>query len=288
MLIPEDGQQILRSWEVSVSMLSSKTAVNSFTLFALLGAVGTVQAATINVSGVVSGSQGTVGPAGVGQVFTQNVHLSNGNDTVRGTLEVANRLVGSQQQMSVRFTDLILSTVNTNTDRLFSIVVEQDFAISNQAISNTASATQTFAATSNMIREGQSWSAQAQAFHEGVEIARLSFDSPLATYANSWAGGWKDVELGTTAARNITVAGAYRIRTVYTFVLTSNPACDWMAVEFNPDSQWHDGLDRLGSSAHLAIVPLPPAAWAGIGGLGIVGIAAKIRRRKLEAAEATE
>lgn len=269
-------------------MLSNKTSVNSLAVLALLSGAAAAQAASIEVSGAVFQSLGTVGPANVGQVFTQNIHASNGHDTIIGTLEVANRLVGSQQQLSVNFRNLNLSTVNTNTDRVFNIEIEQDFVISNLIISPEASAKQTFRATSNMIREGQSWSAEALSFHEGVQIPRLAFDSPISSYANDWAGGWKTVDLGTTTPRNIGVSGVYRIRTVYSFVLTSNPACDWMAVEFNPDSQYHDGADRLGSSAHLAIVPLPPAAWAGIGGLGLVGVAARIRRRKLEAGEATE
>jgi hypothetical protein len=269
-------------------MLSSRTTISTLATFSLLAAASATQAATISFSGVESQVGGSTTSVGVGQVFTQNVHATSGNDSVQGTLEIANRLVGSNQQMSVRFTNLMLSTVNTNTDRIFSIVVKQEFAISSQAISNTAVANQTFRVTSNTYREGQSWSADAQAFHAGVEFPRRSFDTPITTFANDWAGGWKTADAGTTANRKITVAGTYRIRNVYTFVLTSNPACDWIAIEFNPNNQWHDGLDRLGSSAHLAVVPLQPAAWAGIGGLGLVGIAALIRRRKLEASEAGE
>jgi hypothetical protein len=271
-------------------MLSTKTSISTLITLSTLLSVGSLaQAATISVSGAVTqNATGSVGPLGIGQTRVQSVHLDDGQDFLVGNLEVANRLVGGQQQLSVRFLDLRVGTNNTNTARTFTMSIDQDFVVSNQLIGNQAEAKQTFNATSNMIREGQRWSAQAQAFHEGVEIPRLSFNTPVSSNANGWANGWRDVDLGTTNQQHVTVSGVYRIRTVYTFTVQSNPACDWMAIEFNPDNPYHDGLDRLGSSAHLAIVPLPPAAWAGIGGLGVVGIAARIRRRKLEAAEVAE
>jgi hypothetical protein len=270
-------------------MLSRKTGITTLAIATLISVVGVAQAATISVTGDVHlNPTGSVGPLGIGQVATQQLHADDGQDWAVGTLEVANRLVGGQQQLSVRFLDLRVGTVNTNTTRNITIAIDQDFVLSSERLANRAEAKQTFNATSNMIREGQRWSAQAQAFHEGVEIPRLSFATPVSSNANGWARGWRDVDLGTTNPQHIDTSGVYRIRTVYTFTLQSNPACDWMAIEFNPDNPYHDGLDRLGSSAHLAIVPLPPAAWAGIGGLGVVGIAARIRRRKLEASEAAE
>ncbi len=271
-------------------MLSTKNGIGTLISLAALVSVGSMaHAATITVSGAVTQSAtGSVGPLGIGQTRTQSLNLDDGQDFAVGTLEVANRLVGGEQQLSVRFLDLRIGTNGTNTARTFTIAIDQDFTVSNLLIGNQAEAKQTFNATSNMIREGQRWSAQAQAFHEGVEIPRLSFATPVSSNANGWAHGSRDVDLGTTNPQHVTVSGVYRIRTVYTFTVQSNPACDWMAIEFNPDNPYHDGLDRLGSSAHLAIVPLPPAAWAGIGGLGVVGIAARIRRRRLEAAEAAE
>ena len=50
-----------------------------------------------------------------------------------------------------------------------------------------------------------------------------------------------------------------------------------MALEVIPGQ--HDDVSTTGC---LTLVPLPPAAWAGIGGLGVVGGLSYMRNRKLK------
>jgi hypothetical protein len=88
--------------------------------------------------------------------------------------------------------------------------------------------------------------------------------------ALSGGAGTSGINRGTASVPVAVGAGVWRIATTYTF--TVNAAGGTVSI-FLPDS----GVDNT----LVALVPLPPAAFAGLGGLALVGVGAAIRRRNL-------
>jgi hypothetical protein len=68
--------------------------------------------------------------------------------------------------------------------------------------------------------------------------------------------------------------GTYRILALYTFTLSSANG-NWMALEIIPGQN-----DEAATTGTLTLVPLPPAAWAGLAGLAMVGGFGYVRNRR--------
>jgi hypothetical protein len=138
------------------------------------------------------------------------------------------------------------------------------------AAMSPATATQTFNTTANVPRSGQTTSFIADVYHEGTQLPRFQGQN------GSSGSGWTPIDCGTSTSVSLLQAGNYRIRALYTFTLNSSNS-NWMALEVIPGQ--HDDVSTTGC---LTLVPLPPAAWAGIGGLGVVGGLSYMRNRKLK------
>jgi hypothetical protein len=142
----------------------------------------------------------------------------------------------------------------------------QDFVVSGDALL-TARASHQFQGQTAFVSEAQSARVSKVSTHESTALPNLDtgLKSGIGT-TNFDASHGQFITVGTDLV--------YRINTTYTFLLNAAGSASAQVIVANT------AIDN----ANLILVPLPPAAFAGIGGLAAVGIAGRIRRRKMNQA----
>jgi hypothetical protein len=241
---------------------------------ALASAVASTSfAAQITVAGAIHASTGTVGPAAVNSNFTQHISGTGSGTGFQADIRIINSVANGTQCFTVEVESMRFDKYISGS-RQITLEIIQDFTVETGYLPN-GTATQTFNATANVPSAGQTTSFIADAFHEGTQLPRFQGQN------GSSGGGWTPIDCGTSTPVSLLQAGTYRIRALYTFTLSSSNA-NWMALEVIPGQ--HDDVSTTGC---LTLVPLPPAAWAGLAGLGLVGGVSYVRSRKLKQCNVT-
>jgi hypothetical protein len=250
-----------------------KTNLLTGSLAALILAAGSATAATINVSGAYNLNAGNANAIGVGSAGQHSFSQGSGNDFVSGVVRFSNTSEGNGNQFfELTLTSFTFSSAAQGPVTL-SIRIVQDFIIDGTVGSATGS--HQVNGNANFSAAGQVVTASIISRHEETELPTLVVNpgavgigsGPVQTIINRGQG----------ATTPVTVSGGiYTIDTTYTFTLNALGLGPVSIVL--PDS----GVDN----ATLLLVPLPPAAWAGLGGLAFVSGSAALRRRRLAKASA--
>lgn len=245
-----------------------KTKFLTGSLAALILAAGSASAATINVTGAYNLNAGSAAAIGVNAAGQHSFSQGSGSDFVSGVVRFSNTSEGNGSQVfELTLTSFTFSSAAQGPVTL-AIRIVQDFVIDGVALSATGS--HQVNGNANFSAAGQIVTASITSTHEATELPTLQ--------VNPGAVGIGSGPITTVIARGqgpttpVAVSGGiYTIDTTYTFTL--NAFGNGPVSVVLPDS----GVDN----ATLLLVPLPPAAWAGLGGLAFVGGGAAIRRRRL-------
>jgi hypothetical protein len=224
-------------------------------------------AAQISVTGTHNVPQfGSAGPLGVGQAGQQSFSSGSGNDFVSGTVRFSNTAADGQQCLELTLTNFVFSASGIG-DRQVSISVMQDFLIDGD-VAGPATASHTMNGFVTFGSAGQLATGYTDSLHESVQLPRITFNP---TQVLSSGAGQPIINRGQGVSSSVTVSGVYRMITTYVFTL--NAAGSVVSVHF-PDS--------IVDQACLVLVPLPTAAWAGLGGLMLGAGGGVVRRRRLQ------
>jgi hypothetical protein len=236
----------------------------SCSLFALALAAGSANAALVTVTGAhTAGPMGSTGPLAIGGSGAMDFNSGSGNNFVSGTVEFTNNTSQTTQSLTLRLTNFTFSSDAAGPVSV-SVNLVQDFAISSDALL-TARASHQFQGNTSFVSAAQSARVTKVSTHESTALPNL--DTGVKTGVgniNFDASHGQFVQVGTDLV--------YRMNTTYTFLLNGAGGVAQVIIA-------NTAIDN----ANLVLVPLPPAAFAGIGGLAVVGIAGRIRRRKMNA-----
>ena len=245
-------------------------------MMALAAMAGTASAGNVTVSGAlntsVNGNFAVLSSANLAD--TWNFSASSGGVSVTGLIQAVNTFNTNTNEhtlslilTSMRFTSTVQGT------RTITVNVTQDYSFNNAvAIANASHVLNGFA---DFTSAGQSMSIIKASTHESSNLTTLNVSRSWDGIPgpNSPPGVDRDpFFIGDGAPRvAIPVTGVYTINTTYTFTI-NNTGNGHVTIEL-PDS----GVDNV----TVVLVPLPPAAWAGLGGLALVGVGAHVRRRRM-------
>ncbi len=232
-------------------------------ILALAAAAGLANAAQITVTGVHNtGPMGSTGPLAIGGSGAMDFASGSGNNFVFGTVEFTNNISSTTQSLTLRLTNFTFSSDAAGPVTV-SVNLIQDFAVSGDALL-TARASHQFQGQTSFSSQAQSGRVTKVSTHESTALPDLDtgVKTGLGTQ-NFDASHGQFVQVGTDLI--------YRMNTTYTFLLNGAGQGQAQIIIANT------AIDN----ANLVLVPLPPAAFAGIGGLAAVGIAGRIRRRKM-------
>jgi hypothetical protein len=233
-------------------------------------AASTSFAAQVSITGAATKTIGTADVAALNSDFKQTISSTFSGGGFTADVRIVNCLANGQQCFTVQVESMRFDKY-TSGSKTITLEIIQDFAVV-AASTGQGTATQTFNATANVPRSGQTASFSSDAYHEGTQLPRFTGQNA------SSGGGWTPIDCGTTNPVTVYQSGTYRIRALYTFTLNSSNG-NWMALEILPGQ--HDNVSTTGC---LVLVPLPPAAWAGLSGLAMLIGYRTIRRRQLQAA----
>jgi hypothetical protein len=241
-------------------------------IIALTLAAGAASAGQVNVSGDLSVSRnGNFGVLGFlpGQgADSWSFNASGSGASINGLIQVTNTYdaVSNQQLITLVLTQMTFSSVSFQGTRTVTVDITQDYAVAGPV--SFANASHQMNGFNTFSGAGQVATARSDSTHEGTALPTLTRTT------NSVGAGNDPFNIGDGAPRTpISVSGVYSIAARYVFTITNNGG----SVSINlPDS----GVDN----ATIVLVPLPPAAFAGLGGLALVGVGATIRRRRLSRA----
>lgn len=226
-------------------------------------------AAQISVSGVHNvPTFGSTGPLGVGQAGQQTFSSGSGNDFVSGTVQFSNVCsTNGQQCLELRLSNFVFSASGIG-DRQVTISVVQDFVVDGAVAGGTATTSHAMNGFVSFGSAGQLASGYRDSIHESTQLPRISFNPNQVL---SSGAGQPVISRGQGVTSQVGISGVYRM--VATYVFTLNAAGSVVSVNLP---------DGVVDQAMLVLVPLPSAAWAGIGGLALAGIAGAVRRRRLQ------
>jgi hypothetical protein len=236
-------------------------------ILALAAAASLASAGSVTVSGAANGaSNGNFAVlSSTNLADSWSFNFSNTGVTVRGLVQVSNTFdVSSNQHVLTLVLTQMQYTSSLAAATTIQLDIVQDYLL-NGVVSN-ANASHQLNGFTSFAAAGQSASIVANSTHETTALSTLNYG------ATSIAAGNNNFFVGDGAPRfGIPVSGLYRIAASTVFTITAGTGG---AVTINlPDSQ----VDN----ASIVLVPLPPAAFAGLGGLALVGLGAQIRRRRL-------
>jgi hypothetical protein len=235
-------------------------------ILALALVAGAAQAATVQVNGGAVQGPG-VGPAAINTGGQFSFNGSAGNGSWNGVARWSNTADQSQQCLELTLTNFTF-TATGQSNEVLSITIVQDYVLDPGALAGTAS---------HQLNGSVNFS-QAGQLAQGTVVSNHSAGGAPTVLNNNFnsggglssGAGISPISRGTPSLPVQIASNIWRIATTYTFTL--NAAGGTVSV-FLPDS----GVDNT----CLALVPLPPAAFAGLGGLALVGVGAAIRRRNL-------
>jgi hypothetical protein len=236
---------------------------------ALALAAGAANAAEVTVSGAVNvPTFGSTGPLAIGSTVQNDIALTtNGNASVVGVVRASSTSGSLTQVLELTLTSFTFTAAAAGQYSL-TVNIAQDYVIDPNAISATGS--HQLNGNVDFSGLGQFAQVSSSSVHEATNLP----DITTGVIASTGAGtqGF-NVGQGPTTAVAL-VGNIYRIATTYTFSIAfTTPGS--VSIDL-PDS----GVDN----ATLTIIPLPPAAFAGLGGLAFVGLGATLRRRGLNKA----
>ena len=245
-------------------------------LLALVATAGLAQAGQVTVTGALntgaSGNFAVLSSANLAD--TWNFSASSGGVSVTGLIQAVNTFNTNTNEhtLSLILTNMRFTSTVQGT-RTITVNITQDYSFNNAvAIANASHVLNGFA---DFTAAGQSISISKASTHESSNLTTLNVSRAWdgVPGPNSPPGVDRDpFFIGDGAPRvAIPVTGVYTINTTYTFTI-NNSGNSPVTIEL-PDS----GVDNV----TVLLVPLPPAAWAGMGGLALVGMGAAIRRRRL-------
>lgn len=229
----------------------------------LAAAAGIANAAQVNVTGAHTTSATGNNLIGVNQAFQNSFSAGSGANSVTGVVRFSNTFDGSNQVLELTLTNF---TWTSNAQGTVSLRVDitQDYTI--QAGVENATGSHQLNGNVVLSSEGQNATIVNNSTHESTVLPTLNYN-----YAADAAQFGNIINKGQGPTTPVAVSGnVYTITASYLFTLTAN---GFSASIVLPDS----GVDN----ATLTLVPLPPAAWAGLGGLAFVGGASIARRRRL-------
>lgn len=221
-------------------------------------AAGTASAATIQLGGgTLTGNFGNAAAQGLNSSSDFLFNAASGGTSVSGRVQAAN--FGSS--LFLTLTDLDFTTTSTSSVTL-TVRIIADFVLAPTAIQATAS----HQINGNTAGSVVGATVQKDSLHESTNLAQL-FVGPITGSGNIL------INDGSGAAVPVPFAGSiYTIDTLYTFTLARGTASASGSIVL-PNS----GVDQV----TLTVIPLPPATYAGLGSLAILGAGAFVRRRRL-------
>jgi hypothetical protein len=225
----------------------------------LAAAAGIAQAAQVNVTGAHVTSATGNNLIGVGAAAQNSFSAGSGSNAVSGVVRFSNTFDGNAQVL-----ELTLTSFNWTSNAQGTVTLRVDIAQDYTIADPVAFATGSHQLNGNAVftGTGQSATVVSNSTHEATVLPTLSYNSVVdGTLINAGQGPTTPVAV---------TGGVYTITASYLFTITANGASASIIL---PDS----GVDN----ATLTLVPLPPAAWAGLGGLAFVGGASIVRRRRL-------
>ncbi|MFO0831144.1 MAG: hypothetical protein U0637_04775 [Phycisphaerales bacterium] len=224
---------------------------------ALASLAGGVQAAQVTVSGGITiGATGTTGPLAADSTTAITFSGSSADASVTGLVAATSTIVGSQQTLNLRLTGFTF-TSTSQSNVVIEVNIIQDYVLTNQGSFSTASHQ-----LNGNTQGTRSGNIVVTSVHESTNLPVLNVGFVGATNPIT-------AEQGATTVVS-PIDGIYRINTTYRFTIEGGSGTGSIIL---PDSGHDDVL--------LVLVPLPPAAAAGLGGLALVGVGASLRRRAL-------
>jgi hypothetical protein len=212
---------------------------------------------------------GSLGPLGLNANTSVSFSSGTGNDRISGTIVSSNTSFNGGQQFGLSLTNFVFSGTG-NTTQSVTIELIQDYVVDSTFVGRAETL-----AGAGMIGNvafsgaGQLAQGSVQSMHECTNLPFVMFNPNGILIDQARTTG---VSRGTGAATAVAVMGnVYRVAMCYTFTINANNGI----VQINL-------AETSGASATLVLVPLPPAAWAGLGGLALAGGMRMVRRRKLE------
>lgn len=236
-------------------------------ILALALVAGAAQAASVSVNGAIVTSAGSNSVAGIGTAGSVNFSGSGQNSSVTGIVAWSNP---SGNTFELRLTGFNF-TGTGNTNQTITIDIVQDYALDPGAISGTAE--HQFVGSVSFGSAGQLAQGSTVSTHSAGGASTVINNAFNPGGALSSGAGTSAINRGTASFPVAVASGIWRIATTYTF--TVNAAGGVVSIDL-PNS----GVDNT----LIALVPLPPAAFAGFGGLALVGVGSALRRRKLNRA----
>jgi hypothetical protein len=260
-----NARQRTESGTLTMNKTTTKTTLAL--LAALTLAAGSAQAARVTISGHVNhAGTGSVGPLAAGAISNTNFSASGQNTSVSGVLRAKSFTdVDGRFMMSLAWDDVNVVTCHPTAIN-FTVNITQDFAVPagfNKADFNS------FTARTDFIAQGNNQSATITRTRSDngvmlpVAVSNAMYYRPVGTYLID-----DDAAFANTANAS-TIAGIYRVNMAIAFTLSS--CGDILRI------QDCDGIEDV---TGLVMVPLPTAAWAGMGGLAMVGLA-RVRRNRM-------
>jgi hypothetical protein len=219
-------------------------------LVALAAAAGSAQAATVNVTGSLSTSAGTANVLAMGATTGANFSASNATSSVSGIIAASSVLVDGQLTLELRITGF---NYTSSGDGSITVTIAQDYDCGNPV--GPATASHQFNGNTTGTRNGS------------VSLASTHESTALPNVAANFTGT-QNISAGQGATTIVPIAGnIYSIVATYVFTFSGGQGTGSIIL---PDSGHDDTL--------IVLVPLPPAAYAGMGGLALAGFAAFRRR----------
>lgn len=248
--------------------MKTTTAITTLTLLAGLTIAATsAHAARVTISGHVNHSgTGSTGPLASGGVSNTNFSASGVNTSVSGVLRAKSFTdVDGQFMMSLAWDDVNVVTCHPTAVN-FTVNITQDFVVPsgfNKVSFNS------FTAATDLIAQGGGQSATVTRTRSDggvmlpVAVNNALYYRPSGTYVLDDDSAFAN----TSSAGN--VGNIYRVTMAVAFTLSS--CGNVMRI------QDCEGIEDV---TGLVMVPLPTAAWAGLGGLAMVG-AVRVRRNRM-------
>ncbi|MFO0831143.1 MAG: hypothetical protein U0637_04770 [Phycisphaerales bacterium] len=220
-------------------------------LVALAAAAGTAQAATVNVTGsLATNANSGVSVLSMGGTTGTTFSASNANASVTGIIAASSVLINGQLTLELRLTGF---NYTSSGDGSITVTVSQDYDCGSP--SGPATASHQFNGNTTGTRNG---SVSLASNHESTALPNISTNFT----------GTQTISAGQGATTIVPITGnIYSIVATYVFTFSGGQGSGSIIL---PDSGHDDTL--------IVLVPLPPAAYAGMGGLALAGFAAFRRR----------
>jgi hypothetical protein len=221
-------------------------------MLALAAAAGTASAASVNVAGGASGSGSNTPVLGLNSITALPFTASGAGVTVNGLVQGGNSVVGDTQLFTLVLTNFNFTSTNQGTTTI-TVTVSQDYDIG--APGSSATGSHQYNGNTTGTRSGS------------ISVASTHESTALPVIGENFSGT-QNIGAQQGATIGVPIAGSvYSIVATYTFTINGGAGSGSIIL---PDS----GVDN----ATLVLVPLPPAAYAGMGGLALAGFAAFRRR----------